>query len=553
ISSLSREANGLTRWDRATQTLTNFTEADGLVSLKGQAPVSFCEDQTGNLWIGHWGRGLSRRSGNRFTLFTEADGLPAGTIRAIFSDHSHRLWVASSLGGLARIDDSTAEHPHFTTYTTAQGLSSNDVWCITEDYLGRIYVGTSRGVDRLEPASGQIRHFTAADGLMRGKVTSAFRDHKGVLWFASNVHGLSRLVPTQDAPQTPPPILIRNLRIAGVAYPISQLGATALPALNLEAGQNQLNIDFVGLNFASGETLRYRYKLEGADREWSPPTDQRSVNYANLAPGRYRFLVRAVNAEGLASAEPAALSFTILPPFWRRWWFLTLAALLAGLVIYAAHRQRVGRLLELERVRTRIATDLHDDIGANLSLIAMLSEVAGGHPHSDTGRMKDWFSTIAATSRDTVDAMSDIVWAVNPKRDQLRDLTQRMRRFADDIFGARDIELRFNAPEPDRDLKLGADLRREVFLIFKETINNMVRHSTCSTASIELQIDRGWLVLEMSDNGRGFDPERTQEGNGMASMRSRAKKLGGNLNVISLDGRGTSVTLRAPVDRRGRI
>src|SRR5262249_18729189 len=194
--------------------------------------------------------------------------------------------------------------------------------------------------------------------------------------------------------------------------------------------------------------LRYQYRLEGADTDWSQPSDQRSVNYPNLAPGRYRFLVRAVNDEDLASATPAVVVFRIRPPVWREWWFLALVAVSLGFGVYAAYRVRVTRLLELERVRTRLATDLHDDIGANLSLIAMVSEVARGHVQRDDQKLRDWFSTIASTSRDTVDAMSDIVWAVNPKRDQLRDLTQRMRRFAEDIFAARNIELEFDAPLP---------------------------------------------------------------------------------------------------------
>jgi signal transduction histidine kinase len=234
--------------------------------------------------------------------------------------------------------------------------------------------------------------------------------------------------------------------------------------------------------------------------------------------------------------------------------FLTLATILVGLAIYAAHRQRVGRLVELERVRTRIATDLHDDIGASLSLIAMLSEVARRNLQHDDPRMKEWFSTIAATSRDTVDAMSDIVWAVNPRRDHLRDLTQRMRRFADDICGARGIELEIRTPETGRDLKVGADLRREVFLVFKECINNIVRHSQCTVADVDLQIDRGWLVLQMRDNGRGCDLTSGSDGDGLASMRLRAKKLGGSLEVRSIDengGHGTSVTLRVPLDYRG--
>ena len=161
--------------------------------------------------------------------------------------------------------------------------------------------------------------------------------------------------------------------------------------------------------------------------------------------------------------------------------------------------------------------------------------------------MKDWFSTIANTSRDTVDAMSDIVWAVNPNRDHLKEITQRMRRFAEDVFGAREIDFDFHGPDQGRDLKVGADVRREVFLIFKENVNNMARHSGCTAVKVDLQIQRRWLVLKMSDNGRGFDVACANNGNGLASMRLRARKLGGNLEVVSPNGDGTTVVLRVPL------
>jgi ligand-binding sensor domain-containing protein/two-component sensor histidine kinase len=552
ISTVSPGGNGLSRWRRDAETIQTFSDSDGLESLRVHGADAFCEDAAGNLWIGLGGSGgLLKYAGGQFSLFTGSDGLPDVAIRSLYLDHVGRLWIAT-LAGLFRVDDPAASRPRFAAFGTGQGLSSDDVYCVTEDRLGRIYIGTGRGLDRMDPESGYIKHYTADDGLMRGKVTSAFRDRHSALWFASNVHGLCRLVPRPDPPQTPPPILISGLRIAGVAQPVSQIGETEIGRLNLAPGQNQLNIDFVGLGFGPGEVLRYQYKLEGADRDWSPPSDQRSVNYPNLASGQYRFLVRAVNAEGVASNAPATIAFTIRPPMWRQWWFLTIGALLLGLGIYLVYSARVARLLELERVRTRIATDLHDDIGANLSLIAMVSEVARGHLQRDDQRLKDWFSTIASTSRDSVDAMSDIVWAVNPKRDQLSDLIMRMRRLAEDFFAARNIELSFNAPEPNRALKVGADVRREVFLIFKESINNLVRHSRSTVAEVDLGADRGWLILKVKDNGRGFDPAATPEGNGLPSMRQRAGKLGGSLEV-SPNGQGTTVTLRVPLDHRGRF
>lgn len=214
---------------------------------------------------------------------------------------------------------------------------------------------------------------------------------------------------------------------------------------------------------------------------------------------------------------------------------------------WLAYRYRVTQLLKLEQVRTRIAADLHDDIGSNLSRIALLSEVVRQQVSEPDSPVTERLALISSVARESVDAMSDIVWAINPKRDRLRDLTQRMRRFAEDAFNARHIEFRFRAPSPEQDLALGADLRREVFLIFKESVHNIVRHSACTEADIDFQVEGGWLVLSMSDNGKGLDVSQSSHGHGVHSMRQRAKNLGGTLEITSQDGQGTAVVLRAPL------
>ena len=223
---------------------------------------------------------------------------------------------------------------------------------------------------------------------------------------------------------------------------------------------------------------------------------------------------------------------------------------LVGGLAYLLYRRRVARLLEMERMRTRIATDLHDEIGSNLSLIAMASEVATSQAPSGDAKMNGWLSLIASTSRETVDSMSDIVWAVNPDRDRLQDLTQRMRRVADDAFTARNIAFHFSAPTREADVPLGADTRREVFRIFKESVNNVVRHAACQRAEVEFSVSAGRLRLRVSDDGAGFEPAAASDGNGMASMRRRATNLGGELRVRSQCGAGTTITLTAPVDGR---
>ena len=543
IATFSEARGGITRWERATETFHHYGEADGL-PLRTPIPHAFTEDRAGNLWIGFDTGALARFCNGRFTLFPSEQGLAAGMIYDLYLDQAARLWVASTTGGLARLDDPSAERPRFIIYTTAQGLSSNSINCITEDRYGRLYVGTARGLDRLDPATGRIKPFTAADGLISGEVLVSFRDRKGDLWFGGK-GGLSRLSPQPDPPESPPPVLITGLRIGGERHQISALGETEIASVELGPDKNQIQIDFVALGFSPGAGLRYQYKLEGASEDWSQLADQRTVNFAKVAPGQYRFLVRAVNADGVMSEPPASFSFTILPAIWLRWWFVTIVAALVGLTAYSLYRYRVSRFVELEQVRTRIASDLHDDIGAGLSRIAVLSEVAG-HEAGDTSPVTERLSVIARASRELVDSMSDIVWVINPERDQLRDLTQRMRRFASDLFTSRGIEFTFRAPSSDHHLKVGADVRRHIFLIFKESVNNIVRHSGCTKADLDLRVDGGWIVLTVTDDGAGFDPGHPSDGNGLANIRERARVLGGEVRMDSGNGAGTTITVTVP-------
>jgi signal transduction histidine kinase len=526
------------------------------LSLRASAPITGAQrmisDRAGALWLGGHGE-LGRLVNGRLVLLQPSEGLPETKPRAFFLDSRGWLWVGLRYKGVSVTKNPDAATPQFINYSTANGLASDAVWAITEDNVGRIYLGTGKGLDQLDLTAGQIRHFNTEDGLASDVINDCLKDKDGNIWVGTTL-GLSKFDPRAERRAAEAaPIYLSRVQIAGEELSLPETGARRVPDLELPASHNNLLIEFVALSFQGEHRLRYQYQLEGVDADWSAPIEARSINYAHLATGSYQFLVRAVNEEGVVSSEAASFRFRILPPIWQRWWFLTVAAVFVGLAIYATHRQRVARLVELERVRTRIATDLHDDIGANLSLIAMLSEVARGHLAHDDLRLKEWFSTIATTSRDTVDAMSDLVWAVNPRRDHLGDLTQRMRRFADDIFGARNITLDFQAPDISRNLRVGADLRREVFLIFKESINNIVRHSACTEAFVELEVERGWLVLRLRDNGRGVDPAQAGDGNGLASMQQRATKLGGRFEVVSPNADGTRVTLSVPLDQRGKL
>jgi signal transduction histidine kinase len=245
------------------------------------------------------------------------------------------------------------------------------------------------------------------------------------------------------------------------------------------------------------------------------------------------------------------ISFTILRPIWQRWWFLSLAGLAVSALLHSIYRYRASRRFEVELVRRRIASDLHDDIGAGLSRISVLSEVA--RYESGAGSpVADRLSAIAGVSRELVDSMSDIVWVINPARDHLRDLTQRMRHVASDVFTSRGIEFAFHAPDDEQSLKIGAEVRRQLLLVYKESINNIVRHSICTQADIDFRIVANQLVLTMKDNGRGFDPAAAHEGNGLANMHSRASRVHGRLHLDSSPGRGSTVTVTMPLNARAK-
>jgi ligand-binding sensor domain-containing protein/signal transduction histidine kinase len=536
----------LCRWERTTGRIHRYSDRRYLPEAAASA---FAEDAAGNLWIGFYEGELLRYRNGRFQKFSPADGIRAGTIRALHRDRNGALWVATSRGGAARIDDAAGERPRFIRYGMARGLASEQVLSIAEDLDGRLYFGTGRGVDQLDPRTGNIRHFTAADGLPNNLVNVAYRDRLGFIWFGT-LAGLARFDPRTAAfAAKPPAVYIGGLRIAGKPRRLSDAGV--LQATNLELGphENHIEIDFVSPGFRSGEATRYQYLLEGSDAGWSAPRTQRSVTYATLAPGKYRFAVRAIDANGTMSDRPATLAFAIAPPVWRRWWFVTSVAVLIAAMTHAFYRIRLRRLVDLERVRTRIASDLHDDIGASLSRMAILSEVVKREISPSDAETSLNVAQIADSARGLVDSMSDIVWSVDPHHDDLRSLILRIREFASDVLERKGITWTLETPQLDS-IALTPEQRRDLYLLFKEAIHNIATHSHCRSAFLKMEIDHRQLVAEICDDGRGFDAAgEGNHGHGLSSMRRRAAHLKGRLEIDSRPGE-TRLRLSMPLGSR---
>ena len=511
-------------------------------ALPGGTPLAFLESGA-DLWIAFGSGGIVRKRGGTFVRVGPAEGVPEGLARNLLLDASGRLWVANGSAGAVRIDAPAADRPVATSFVTSEGPATGSVYAVAADRQGFLYFGTARGVDRLDPKSGRFRHFSTADGLTNNVVTCTLEDREGALWFGTP-EGLSRLVPVPDPPAPPPRALIMAVRVNGNPRPVPELGARELPDLSLAPDETRLRIDFAAPRFARGERVRFQTRLEGADSAWNAPNPEPTIRYVGLAPGQYRFAVRAVGPGGEAGEE-AALRFTVLPPLWRRAWFLAVVAAAAILSVFGLHRQRLERAVAVERVRTRLATDLHDDVGSSLARISILSEV--GHRAVEEGsESARLFEQIGETSRSVIDALGDAIWSIDPRRDDLQSLGDRLGLFASDLLEGRGIGFRLTLPEGASAVELPAETRRHLFLLLKEAITNAARHSRAHRVEADFSLAGRTLRIEVRDDGAGFsvpDPGREGEGRGLGNMSERASALGGRLEIRSAPERGTTIRL----------
>jgi signal transduction histidine kinase/ligand-binding sensor domain-containing protein len=499
---------------------------------------------SGTLWLGTNAQLARLSPGGRMEVLPPAAGLPETRVNTLFIDGRGWLWVGLVFGGVSVTRDPDAAHPTFTNYSERHGISSQYIPGICEDAGGRMYFVTGRGLDRLDPSTGQIRHIRSSDGLAGSAISTCTRDSRGRMWIGT-MDGLSRIdTDSLERSRPPPAVLIESIRVGDREIALAPRGTRDPLTFTLEPPQHSVRIEFVGLSFVGERALRYQFKLDGGSGGWGAPTDSRSVIYGNLAPGRYTFRVRAVNPDGLEGPETSAVAFTILPPVWRRWWFLGLAAFSIAAAAFWVHRLRLNRLLAVERVRRQVSTDLHDDIGAGLVQIAAMGEMA----RDDPARAAQLWPSVASLARSLRDSMSDIVWAVDPSHDHLADLVQRMKDVAYDALEADGVEVEFRSPDAGaiNRVPMPADQRRHLLLILKESVTNIVKHASATRVTIEVALDPKRLRLVVSDNGSGFLPGGERAGHGLPGMRRRAQQLGGTVEVQSTPGVGTTITVSVP-------
>ncbi|MBN2505916.1 MAG: hypothetical protein JXQ71_04405 [Verrucomicrobia bacterium] len=559
---------GLVRGDG--QAWKVFTTRDGLSTDLVRA---IADDAEGNLWVGTEDGGLNRWRDGVFTVFRKhPDGLASDRITSLLVDEAGVLWIGTG-SGLVRFHQG-----RWTRYTTREGLASNSVGDVMDDGRGFLWLGSTAGLMRLskhalnEFVAGRTnmvpcRAYGRMDGLPNGECTQgsqpgACRARDGRLWFPTT-EGLAWVDPARLQPNThPPPVVIETVLLDGQIQHANTLHAAFPGRVVMPAGKERLEIRYTSLNLAAPERARFKYLLEGHETAWTEAGDARTARYSKLPPGQYTFRVTACNEDGVWNEGGSTLAVSVLPPFWRTWWFLAgSAAAVLGTLVAVVHylstqklQRQVVRLRQeeaLDKERSRIARDIHDQLGASLTQIGFLGEMIESdkqHP----AEVAEHARQITQTARDTTRVLDEIVWAVNPSNDTLDGLVTYVCKHAQEYLAVAGLRYRLEVPDPLPRTPLPPEVRHNVFLAAKESVTNVVRHAHATEARLRLVLHKDGFTLDIEDNGRGLagvDEQRTRSRNGLANMRKRMQDIGGTFAIGPGDQGGTRVRLTVPRPR----
>lgn len=537
--------NGLNAMDRRIKTFTVYRHDPGDAhSLSHNSILSLLEDRAGDLWIGTNGGGLNRllRETGRFARYTNDPSDPASlshnTVNALYQDPAGVLWVGTDngLNRLTTIPDPQKDDgsiTEFIRYYQSDGLPNDHIAGILGDRQGNLWLSTNQGVSRLDPGAPpgqQFRNYGASDGLQGTSFLdgSFYQSPSGELFFGG-VHGLNRFYPSQvrDNPY-PPPVVLTSFTIFDKPARLDT-AISEIRRIRLTHKQNFFSFEFAALDYTRPEKNQYAYRMDGFDQQWIHAGHRRYASYTNLDPGTYWFRVRGSNNDGVWNETGTSVQIVISPPSWQRWWFRLLLAAALLLVAVAGYKLRVSKLLEIERIRVRIASDLHDDIGSTLTKISLYSDLI--RTGTDQATTEGLLEKIGSLSRSLVTTMSDIVWSIDSRNDTIGDLLDRMHDLVTITGAEHRMQVRFETEGLDADRKLPADVRQNLYLILKEAVNNVVKHAQASTLVVRLRNVHRTFTMEIRDDGVGFDLDIRPRGQGLRNMEMRARRIGARLDI----------------------
>ncbi len=507
-----------------------MTKKDGLLSNYVSDLIATNDS---SIIYGYHGSGISVYKNNGYTHINTSNGLTSDTILDIFERSDGAILVGTQTGGLNILNNNKID-----TINVTDGLTSNEIRAINEDSNGNIYITTPTGLNIISKndTGYHVRTITKKDGLAANDCNqnALFVDNSNNVWIGTT-SGLSKYNAKFDTPlDSPSPILITGFEIFNELQSLKTFRTDS----KLNYDQNYLKFIYTTINTLSPHKVRYRYRLSGIDKKWVE-SDKREVQYTSLDDGNYTFEVKARNEWGYWS-QPAQLSFTINPAWWETWWFYTITALsLAGLIAFVAS-YRYRHLLAVEKVRTKISTDLHDNIGSGLTEITFLSEMVKSQVAGNENANKG-LNNITSVSKTLIDDMRDIVWLINPSKDSLKDLFNRLQDSYQEVLKFSSISLNVDGIDNLSDVRLPMTYRQHIFLMFKEAINNSIKYASCKNINLNVEVNNNNLVVSLNDDGVGFDMHNTKMGNGIINIKKRAKQVNGEVFIDSSPKKGTSI------------
>jgi signal transduction histidine kinase/ligand-binding sensor domain-containing protein len=538
--------------------VTRLTTRDGLAT--DDVRVIIDDQITGGLWIGGYG-GVTRWRDGRFHAWMSGDGPPGPMVRALYQDGDGVLWIGTYDSGLVRLDDGRLTH-----YTTRVGLFNDGVFQILDDGRGWLWMSSNRGIYRVSRqelddfAEGRRQEITSiaygkSDGMLNvecngGLWPAGIKARDGSLWFPTQ-DGVAVIDPAAVAANpNPPPVVIESFLID--RQPVDPLPFEGELRIGPRVGA--LEIRYTGLSFLNAEHLRFKYRLEGLDEEWIEAGTRRTAYYSHVPPGRYTFSVIAANSDGVWNTRGASLAVVVLPPFYRSWWFTTLALGAVVAVVGLTFRAREARLKQAhaaqqafsrqliasqEAERKRIAAELHDSLGQRLVIIRNLALLLDRGP---AGANRPSTGEIAAEAAQAIGEVREIAQNLRPCHLDRLGLTRALEALVRRAAGA--STTRITAAIDDLEGLFPNDGEICIYRVVQESVNNILKHSAATHAWVTARRSATAVLITVSDNGCGFAAgagAAWRDGFGLAGMSERVMLLGGRIEIASAPGSGTTI------------
>jgi len=540
---IATSVEGLIVYDRDSdhyRTLRN--EETNPSSLSGNYLLRIFMDSQGDIWVGTWGAGLNcfnPEAGN-FTRYMsdveDPQSIPGNIVHSIHEeapDTSRIIWIGTA-NGMAAIDPEFPE-AGFIPSAVNEELPSRSIYGLLTDRTGKQWISSNAGISSYRPEDGSYMHYTHRNGLPGSEYNAgAFLELQNGMLAFGGIGGLLVFHPDSVYESSfEPSVALTSFEVLHEQL-YEAIELNAIEQISLSYKQNFFSFDFASMDYSDPQKNRFMYQMEGIDGEWIISGERNYASYTKIDPGNYLFRVRGSNSDGRWSNQEASIRIVITPPFWQRWWFRGVLILAGFMLFRTIHIYRIRRVREIERLRTQIASDLHDDIGSALTRISVHSQQILAR--KDPDRIVQSTEKINELSRDTISTMSDIVWSIDARNDTLADFLGRMQDLTHNMLSERDISVSFRQKGMDSRRPLRVEVRQNLYYIFKEAIHNIARHSGADAVEIRVENSDHRFQMIVSDNGSGFDSVSVKGGNGLKNMKMRAGRIGAALEISGSGG-----------------